>query len=162
MRQTIQGAGLEMIKNGDIRILLVEDDPIHAKIMRRAFSASQPEAEHIVHVSDGESALDFVFGRGQFADHPWHAQPDLVLLDIRLPAMDGFGVLSEVRKSAEKRGIPVVMVSTSDTADDVRRSYEMGANAYLAKSGDFRDFSESLSLLYRFWSEAAKLPPRQN
>ncbi len=136
-----------------LHILLVEDDPIHAMVIRHAL-AEHASLGELTHVNDGESAVDLL----RDAD-PGH-RPDLVLLDIRLPGIDGFDVLRRLRDQERTRPLPVVMVSTSDDPGDVTRSYALGANAFITKSPDYEDFSRRLSRVQDFWSATAELPAR--
>jgi two-component system response regulator len=142
-----------------LRILLVEDDPIHAMVMKQVLDDSQ-RLEDLTHVSDGDEAVEFVCRRGRHAHRPAQHDPDLILLDIRLPTLDGFDVLKTIRDNDATRQVPVVMVSTSDDPEEVRRSYRLGANAYVCKSADFTVFSDRLTRVERFWSEVVELPRR--
>lgn len=136
-----------------LHVLLVEDDPIHAMVIRHAL-ADQPGLCEVTHVDDGEAAVNLLRGSS-----PGEA-PDLVLLDIRLPGIDGFDVLRQVREAERTRPLPVVMVSTSDDPVDVTRSYTLGANAYITKTPDYEDFSRRLIDLQDFWAQTAEMPAR--
>ena len=136
-----------------LHILLVEDDPIHAMVIRHALEGHQLLRE-LTHVEHGEAAVDLL---RQTPPARW---PDLVLLDIRLPGIDGFDVLRTVRQDERSRPLPVVMVSTSDDPGDVTRSYALGANAFITKSPDYEDFSRRLTDVQDFWSQTAELPAR--
>ncbi len=140
-----------MPKRQALRILLVEDDAIHARIMRSALAANGTRTE-LSHMRDGESAVSFLTGlRGGSGDARQTGLPDLLLLDIRLPRIDGFDVLQAIRADERLRHLPVIIISTSDRAEDVMRSYRLGANAFLCKSPDLDVFSDRLSALCRFW-----------
>ena len=145
-----------MRQRRSIQILLVEDDPVHAKLIRRALDAQADG--HIVsidHVTDGETALELMLG----ADHrDLSTRPDLVLLDLRLPSIDGFDVLLALRQCDATRGVPIVIVSTSDQESDVNRCYRLGANAYVCKSPDYDDLTDKMAHLSQFWIHAAELP----
>jgi CheY-like chemotaxis protein len=144
-----------------IQILLVEDDPVHARLIRRALTA-QCDGGHvsIEHVSDGETALEHMLGprRDGARIGGRMAHPDLVLLDLRLPTIDGFDVLVALRQCDTTRGVPIVIVSTSDHETDVNRCYRLGANAYMSKSPDFEELTEKMARLSQFWLKAAELP----
>jgi CheY-like chemotaxis protein len=137
--------------NRQLRILLVEDDPIHAMVIRHALQGHDALGE-LVHVDDGEAAVKLLHQPTP------DSSPDLVLLDIRLPGIDGFDVLRQLRASEKTRPLPVVMVSTSDDPAEISRSYAMGANAFIVKSPDYEDFSRRLSDVQSFWSKTAELP----
>lgn len=134
-----------------LNVLLVEDDPIHAMVIRHALEG-HPSLRSLTHVDDGEAAVSFLHNA------PTEAAPDLVLLDIRLPGIDGFDVLRQVRREERTRPLPVVMVSTSDDPGDVTRSYALGANAFITKTPDYDDFSRRLGDLQEFWTQTAELP----
>lgn len=158
------------------KILLVEDDPVHARIMRKAFEES-PQHEQIIHLSDGESAMEALFrndstssdasASGQAADRRPQAPmsddadnklPSLILLDLRLPTVDGFEVLQAIRSNPRTRKIPVIVVSTSERQGDIRHCYQLGANAYITKPVDYNIFIEKLRALRQFWLVSAELP----
>ena len=147
--------GIPMAHHRNILVLLVEDNAVHAKMIRRAFRDTG-HADTIVHVNSGEAALRYLLPQAG-RDEP-HAAPDLVLLDLQLPAADGFDVLQAMRGDQGTRAIPVVVVSTSDRPEDVFRSYRLGANAYVAKSADFAAFVNKIRALRDFWGAAAELP----
>lgn len=147
------------------RIMLVEDDPVHARIMKRAFE-HQPMCDEIVHLSDGESALASLFddrasglasnaSAGQSGDG---TLPCIILLDLRLPGVDGIEVLQAIRSHERTRKIPVIIISTSERQADISRCYQMGASAYITKPVDYTRFMDKLRLLRAFWLEAAELP----
>ena len=159
------------------KILLIEDDPVHARIMRRAFEDHKSNDE-IVHLPDGESAMatleveknvpsmshaqndgqtTYQPGSG-LKDEAHDGLPNLILLDLRLPAVDGFEVLQAIRSNPRTRNIPVIMVSTSERQGDIRLSYSLGANAYITKPVDYTIFMEKLRALRDFWLKSAELP----
>jgi CheY-like chemotaxis protein len=118
-----------------LNILLVEDNPDHAELVRRhleGFSA----ACCLRHVEDGEAAIDYIFGQGAFADRAQFPAPDLVLLDLRLPRMDGLEVLRHVRSHPTLHRTPIVVLTTSDAERDVAMAYEYHANSFVTKPMD--------------------------
>ena len=117
-------------------ILLVEDEPAHAEIVRRILDDCLV-AYKVVHVTDGEAALDYVFHRGRWSDPNDSPRPDLVLLDLRLPKVDGLAVLSEIKAAPAISSIPVVMLTSSDAESEVVKCYESGAASYLIKSMEY-------------------------
>ena len=131
-------------------ILLVEDNQSHAELVMRSLGEHHL-AKAIHHVTDGELALDFLFHRGAYQDTEKYPRPQLVLLDLRLPKIDGIEVLKEIRASDELRRIPVVILSTSYAEPDVGRAYDNYANSYLVKPLDFEQFTRLMSDLGYYW-----------
>ena len=140
----------------DMQVLLVEDDPGDALMIREAFE--QQEITHALHhVADGVEALEFLRRSGAYADAP---RPDIILLDLNLPRKDGREVLAEVKSDAELRTIPVVVLTTSEADEDVLRSYDLHANAYVTKPVDFERFMEVVRRTDDFFANVARLPRR--
>ncbi len=139
-----------------IDVLLVEDDPGDALMIREAFE--HHEITHALHhVPDGVEAMAFLRGDGGHAGSP---RPDLILLDLNLPRMDGREVLREVKGDPALRSIPVVVLTTSDADEDILRSYDLHANAYVTKPVDFERFVEVVRLTDEFFVNVVKLPRR--
>lgn len=133
-----------------IVILLVEDDPAHAEIVRRNFEGSRI-ANKLEHVPDGQAALDYLFHRAEFSDSARFPRPDLVLLDLRLPKVDGLEVLKTVKADPDLCRIPVVILTTSAAEADVVRAYDSHANSYLVKPVDFSQFIQLMETLGYYW-----------
>lgn len=133
-----------------ITILLVEDDLAHAEIVRRNFEKSRI-ANRLIHVSDGQAALDYLYGREAFSDPLQAPRPGLVLLDLRLPKIDGLEVLRTIKADAVLSQIPVVILTTSAAESDVARAYDSHANSYLVKPVDFSQFIELMEVLGYYW-----------
>jgi len=123
-----------------LNILLVEDNPDHAELVRRSFEVF-PGASSLHHVEDGEAALDYLSGKGSYADRARFPAPDLVLLDLRLPRVDGMEVLRHVKTHPRLRSTPVVVLTTSDAERDVAMAYEHHANGFMTKPVNPRDLS---------------------
>lgn len=139
-----------------IVVLLVEDDPGDVFLTREAFEFNKLHTElHVV--SDGVEAIDFLHRRNRHVDAP---RPDLVLLDLNLPRKNGREVLKEIKADASLRAIPVVVLAASEAEEDVLRSYQMGANAFVTKPVDFAGFIEVVRLIDNFFVAIVKLPPR--
>ncbi len=130
-------------------ILLVEDNDDHAELVTRTFS-KLTKSVRLEHLADGATALDYLAGRGKFAE-PRPERPEVILLDLRLPKVDGLEVLRQIKESSELKSIPVVILTTSAAEADVARAYEHHANAYLVKPIDFTEFSDLLRDLGLFW-----------
>ncbi len=136
------------------RVLLVEDDPDHAELVRRGLEDQHAPVDLTV-LEDGEAALDFLRRRLPAADEQ---RPHLILLDLRLPKMDGLQVLREVKSVPELRAIPCVVLTTSDAERDVARAYELHANSYLVKPGDNERFTELMGQVERYWLQSNRQP----
>jgi CheY-like chemotaxis protein len=139
-----------------LNILLVEDNPDHAELVRRGLEHF-PLANLLHHVEDGEAAVNYIFGTGVCSDRAQFPAPDLVLLDLRLPRMDGLEVLRRVRSHPTLRQLPVVVLTTSDAERDVAAAFAYRANSFITKPVDFRRLSELIHDL-GFNGEAAKQP----
>lgn len=139
-------------------ILLVEDKADDEMLILRSLKKSNI-ANEVVVARDGAEALDYLFGTGARSGHGPLA-PVVVLLDIKLPKIDGFEVLERVRRDARTRSIPVVMLTSSDDEDDMTRSYDLGANSYVRKPVDFQEFSEVVSRLSLYWLVVNESPAR--
>lgn len=137
-----------------IEILLVEDSPSDANLTIREFNRAKI-ANNLHWVENGESAMDYLHCRGEFVDAP---RPDLILLDLNLPGMDGREVLSEVKLDTDLKRIPVVVLTTSTDEEDVLRSYNLNANCYVTKPIDIHQFIHVVQLINEFWLAAVKLP----
>ncbi|WP_339104726.1 response regulator [Haloterrigena salinisoli] len=137
------------------QILLVEDNPGDVRLTEEAFKQGRIENDlHVV--SDGNEALEFLYQRGEYEDAP---RPDLILLDLNLPRKDGEDVLEELKGDQELRSIPVIVLTSSRAEEDVVRSYELHANAYLTKPVDPDDFIETVRAFEKFWFSVVRLPP---
>ena len=139
-----------------IEVLLVEDDPGDVLLIREAFDYNKVHNNLNV-VSDGEQALAYLRRDGGFADAH---RPDLILLDLNLPRKDGRELLGEIKQDPGLRTIPVVVLTTSEAEEDILRSYELHANAYVTKPVDFEKFVEVVRKIDDFWVTVVKLPHR--
>ena len=131
-------------------ILLVEDDPAHAEIVRRNF-VNFRMANQLMHVSDGQQALDYLYRRAEFQDPVRSPRPNLILLDLRLPKVDGLEVLKTVKDDAGLTSIPVVVLTTSAGEADMVKAYGNRANSYLVKPVDFPGFLKLMDALGYYW-----------
>jgi CheY-like chemotaxis protein len=130
-------------------ILLVEDNPDEAALTKMALKRYADGAP-VEHVSDGQQALDYLFRRGHFSARAG-GDPTVVLLDLKMPILDGFGVLAEVKSSAALRHTPIVVLTSSTEPSDLMRAYAAGTNAYMAKPTDFGEFLGAMKHLCAFW-----------
>ena len=137
--------------NGEpLHILLVEDNEAHAELVIRSMR-DQQVANKIHHVEDGEQALDYLFGRGAYADPKKSPRPNLILLDLRLPRIDGLDVLKTIKTTPPLLRIPVVILTSSDTESDIAKSYDYHANSYIVKPLDFKTFTRLMKDLGFYW-----------
>jgi CheY-like chemotaxis protein len=139
-------------------ILLVEDNPKDLELTLAALGKCNL-ANEIVIARDGAEALDYLYNRGAYADRDV-GDPAVVLLDLKLPKVDGLEVLEKVKKDAQRRQIPVVMLTSSREERDLIRSYELGVNAFVVKPVDFNAFFEAIQDLGMFWAILNEPPPR--
>jgi CheY-like chemotaxis protein len=139
-----------------IEVLLVEDDPGDVLMTQEAFEEHKVRNKLNV-VQDGEEALAYLRREGKYAEAP---RPDLVLLDLNLPRVDGREVLQVIKEDQELRRIPVVVLTTSQADEDILRSYSLHANAYVTKPVDFDSFIAVVRQIDEFFVSVVKLPPR--
>ena len=139
-----------------VDILLVEDSPEDAELAMRALRKGKL-ANHITWVKDGAEALEFIFRTGAYAGRP-DQNPKLILLDLKLPKLDGIEVLKRVKADERTRVIPVVMVTSSAEGRDIVESYKLGVNSYLVKPVEFEHFSETVAKAGFYWMLMNKTP----
>jgi two-component system, response regulator len=139
-------------------ILLVEDNPDDVKLTLHAFKQCGI-VNRVVVVNNGVDALDYLFGRGAFAGRDLRDQPAVVLLDLRLPKLDGLEVLRRMRADDRTRTQPVVVMTSSKEEEDITASYNLGANGYVRKPVDFDRFNEAVRQLGLFWLLLNEPPP---
>jgi CheY-like chemotaxis protein len=139
------------------RILLAEDNPHDVELTLVALESSHL-ANEVVVVPNGAEALDYLYRRGQFADRP-NGLPVVVLLDLKMPKVDGLEVLRQMKGDPDLKKVPVVMLTSSREEQDLVRSYELGVNAYVVKPVDFAQFLQSIRQLGCFWAVLNEPPP---
>jgi CheY-like chemotaxis protein len=139
------------------RLLLVEDSPRDAELILDAL-AFQHLANEVVHLRDGAEALDYLFRRGKFADRS-DGEPALMLLDLKMPKVDGMEVLRQIKADRALRVVPVVMMTSSREEQDLLRSYQLGVNAYVVKPLKFSDFIDAVKQVGAFWAILNESPP---
>jgi len=141
----------------ELEILLVEDNPTDAELTMRALKRKNL-ANRLVWVKDGEEALNFIYARGQFADRNPEDLPRLILLDLRMPKVDGLEVLKEIKADENTCRIPVVVLTSSQEDRDIVESYKLGVNSYVSKPVEFDDFIDAVSTLGLYWMLLNKPP----
>ncbi len=136
--------------NTEVEILLVEDNPADAELTLRALRKNHL-ANNIVVVSDGEQALDFVFARGEFSQRQMSDMPRVILLDLKLPKVNGLDVLRQIKGDLRTKVIPVVVLTSSSEEKDIIESYKLGVNSYIVKPVDFEKFLTAVKELGMYW-----------
>ena len=142
-------------------VLLIEDDEAHAHLVIRGF-IKQKLSNKIRHLTNGEMALDYLHHRGDYADSSANPHPCLILLDLRIPKVDGLEVLREIKSDDSLRYLPVVILTSSDAEKDIAQAYEYHANSYLVKPLDFVKFTKMLSDLGEYWLDWNTMPFQPN
>jgi two-component system response regulator len=140
-------------------ILLVEDNPSDIELTRRALNKSHVANDLIV-AEDGQEALDYLFGVGAHAGRDVTLLPTLVLLDLKLPRVDGLEVLRRIRSDERTRRLPVVILTTSREEQDIAACYDLGVNSYIRKPVDFAQFAEAVQHLGLYWLVLNEPPPQ--
>jgi CheY-like chemotaxis protein len=138
-------------------MLLVEDSESDVELTRRALERGQIEGELVV-AGDGEVALEYLFGCGRYAGRDVTRTPALVLLDLKLPRVPGLEVLRRIRADARIQHLPVVILTTSTENSDLLSGYKLGANSYLSKPVDFKEFSDSVNKICVYWLKMNRHP----
>jgi two-component system response regulator len=144
----------------DRTILLVEDNPRDEELTLRALRKNKI-ANPVVVVRDGVEALDYLFARGKHAERDKAAAPQVVLLDLKLPKLDGIEVLKQIRANESTRLLPVVILTTSNEDRDRLAGYSSGANSYVQKPVDFAEFTEAVRQLGLYWLVLNEPPPKE-
>ena len=149
------------MNDGQIEILLVEDNPEDLELTLRALR-KENLANNILVARDGEEALEFLFRNGHHADRSFEALPKLVLLDLKLPKVDGMEVLKRMKSDARTKAIPVVILTSSKEDRDLVKGYGLGANSYIQKPVDFEKFRETIKRVGMYWLVINELPTGSN
>jgi len=141
--------------NSEYNILLIEDNLIDAKIVKKSLLESDPSFNISV-LTEGSEAIDYLLKNGKHANVE---TPDLIILDLNLPSVNGDEVLSSIKSNEKTRRIPVVVLTLSDLKKDVTKSYSNHANCYVTKPVDFSEFVNTIKIIKNFWLNVVKLPP---
>ncbi len=147
-----------MITQG-LEILLVEDDPVDLQLTLRELNRDQTVRIEVAR--DGEEALDFLFCRGLFSGRSLNNPPALVLLDLKLPKVDGLQVLREIKARPETQAIPVIALTSSKEERDLVEGYRLGINSYIQKPVDFDKFRETIRAIKVYWATVNQSPPQK-
>jgi two-component system response regulator len=138
------------MQNTSLEILLVEDNMNDAELTIRALKKNNV-ANHIIHLKDGAAALDFLFGKGQYEGRDTGNKPRVILLDLKMPKLDGLEILEKLKSNDLTKLIPVVMLTSSKEDPDIKRAYQLGANSYIVKPVDFESFRKTVNELGVYW-----------
>jgi len=138
------------MENREVEILLVEDNPNDAELIKRSLKKVNL-ANKLVHVRDGAEALDFIFARGDYSSRKVEIIPKVILLDIKMPRVDGIEVLRAIKSNEATRTIPVVIMTSSKEEQDIITSYKLGVNSFVVKPVDFESFAKAVSELGMYW-----------
>jgi len=141
-------------------ILLIEDNPDDVVLTLRAFKKNNI-ANDVVVAGDGLEALDYLFGTGKYKERDISIKPAIILLDLKLPKMDGLKVLERMRADERTKLLPVVILTSSKEEQDIIGSYSLGANSYIRKPVDFNKFVEAVKHLQLYWLVMNELPPQE-
>lgn len=134
----------------EVEILLVEDNPHDAEMTLRVLRRNHI-ANQILHVIDGEQALDFIFAEGVYSEHVVKSTPKVILLDLKLPKVNGIEVLTRLKSDERMKIIPVVILTSSREDSDLQKCYELGVNSYVVKPVEFEQFVKAISDLGFYW-----------
>ena len=138
------------METNDVDILLIEDNPYEAQLTIRSL-ASKNLTDNLIHIDDGAEALDFIFARGIYKNRPIKNHPKLVLLDLKLPKVDGLEVLRQIKADERTKTIPVVILTSSKEEQDITTSSIYGVNSYIVKPVQFEEFSKTVGELGMYW-----------
>jgi two-component system response regulator len=147
-------------QSSGVEILLIEDNAADVELTQHAFEVDHL-ANRIEVVRDGEEALDFLFCRGAYAHRCFDRPPRLVLMDLKLPKVDGLDVLRQIKSDPRTRAIPVIVMTSSTEESDLVRSYHYGVNSYIQKPVDFKDFQKIVQTLGMYWLLVNAPPPER-
>ena len=148
-------------KSNPIIILMADDDPDDRMLTQKALKQSRV-ANNFYTVEDGEELMDYLYRRGKFSDGKSAPRPGVILLDLNMPKKSGREALEEIKAHPDLRCIPVVILTTSRTEEDIFRSYDLGANSYISKPVTFEGLVEAMKNISQYWFEIVELPCENN
>lgn len=134
----------------EVEILLIEDNPNDAELTMRSFKKNNI-TNNVLHLKDGAAALEFLFGSGEFVGRNVNNKPKVILLDLKMPKVDGVEVLQKIKANDNTKSIPVVVLTSSKEDPDIQRCYMLGANSYIVKPVDFDSFQKVVTQLGLYW-----------
>jgi len=145
------------MENKEVEIVLIEDNPSDAEMTIRALRKNNI-ANNLVHLKDGEEALEFIFGTGSFEGRNTANLPKVILLDLKMPKVDGIEVLKRIKADEKTKLIPVVVLTSSNQDPDISTCYKLGANSYIVKPVGFENFTKAIAELGMYWILLNKAP----
>ncbi len=143
--------------NREVQILLVEDNASDAEMTITALQKNNL-ADKLLHIKDGAAALDFIFAEGKWSERQIENKPKLILLDLKMPKINGIEVLQRIKSDERTKGIPVVVLTSSKEDPDIKKCYELGVNSYVVKPVDFIEFQTVITELGLFWMIVNQTP----
>ena len=146
-----------MMNNDEVEIMLVEDNPDDAALTIRALK-KQNIANKLIHLKDGVEALDFIYGKGNYAGRNIQITPKVILLDLKMPKVNGMEVLEKLKSDETTKSIPIVMLTSSAEDPDIEKCYQLGANSYIVKPVEFEEFTKAVASLGMYWMLLNKPP----
>ena len=149
-----------MDKTGSLITILMADDDLDDRMLTKDAMEEARLANCLQFVENGEELIDYLHHRGQYADRSEFPRPGLILLDLNMPKKDGREALMEIKADPELRGIPVVVLTTSQAEEDIFRTYDLGANSFITKPVTFESMVELVTLLEKYWFGIVELPPK--
>lgn len=138
------------MENMEVEIVLIEDNPSDAEMTIRALKKNNI-GNHIIHLKDGAEALGFIFGTGAYTGRNLNNKPKVILLDLKMPKVNGIEVLQRIKSDDRTKMIPVVVLTSSKEDPDIKTCYELGVNSYIVKPVDFENFVSAISSLGMYW-----------
>lgn len=141
---------MKKVMNDEVEILLIEDSMQDAELMIRSLRKNNV-SNKIVHLKDGSIALQFIFGTGEYEGRDINKKPKVILLDLKMPKVNGLEVLEKIKADVRTRTIPIVILTSSKEDPDIKKSYDLGANSYIVKPVDFDGFHKVVSELGLYW-----------
>ena len=138
------------MKNTEVEVLLIEDNPHEAELTIRSLKKHNL-ANKLLHIDDGKEALDYIFSKGKYEDNKSYLQPKLILLDLKLPKVDGLEILRQIKSNEQTKLIPVVVLTSSKEDKDIIESHRLGVNSYIVKPVNFDSFTKAVADLGLYW-----------
>jgi len=138
------------MKNTEVEVLLIEDNPHEAELTIRSLKKHNL-ANKLLHIDDGKEALDYIFSKGKYKDNKSYLQPKLILLDLKLPKVDGLEILRQIKSNEQTKLIPVVVLTSSKEDKDIIESHRLGVNSYIVKPVNFDSFTKAVADLGLYW-----------
>lgn len=141
-----------------VEILLIEDNPYEAELTIRNLKKNNL-GNKLLHIDDGAEALDFIFSKNKYADNNSTFNPRLILLDLKLPKVDGLEILRQIRNDTKTKEFPVVVLTSSNEEKDIIESYKLGVNSYIVKPVNFESFANAITEIGLYWMILNQIPP---